>query len=130
MEVDTIQTPKQNPPRAPLTPQERTQIIQGNGCFYCRKLNVNHRANNCPEKTRTAPRRNVNNVQPAAPAPAPAPISPPLPALTQPDAELCTIIPDSKEGLLIYTASAYGHRFPLLMDDGALGNFVSASLIE
>ena len=71
MDVDNIQ--QGNRPRAPLTPQEQTQLMQGNGCFYCRKTNVNHRATNCPEKAR-GPRRQVNVVHAArAPAPTPAP---------------------------------------------------------
>ena len=76
MELDNIQQRQPaRPARAPLTQQERTHLVQGNGCFYCHKVNVNHQANNCPEKACGAPRQ-VNVVQPApvpTPAPAPAP---------------------------------------------------------
>lgn len=33
-----------------LTSDERTKIMDNNGCLYCRKLNVDHRAKNCPSK--------------------------------------------------------------------------------
>ena len=38
----------------PLTDAEREKILENNGCFYCRELNVNHRAANCPKKQANA----------------------------------------------------------------------------
>ena len=34
-----------------LTAEERKRIMDNNGCLYCRKLNVDHRAKNCPSKS-------------------------------------------------------------------------------
>ena len=36
--------------RLPLTSKQKTYLANNNGCFYCRKPNVNHRSNNCPNK--------------------------------------------------------------------------------
>ena len=33
-----------------LTPDERKNIMDNNGCLYCRKLNAGHMAKDCPEK--------------------------------------------------------------------------------
>ena len=33
-----------------LTPIERKKIMDNNGCLFCRKLHVTHRARNCPAK--------------------------------------------------------------------------------
>lgn len=33
-----------------LTDSERQNIMRNNGCLFCRKLNTNHRASNCPAK--------------------------------------------------------------------------------
>ena len=34
----------------PLTPGQRRRLRDNNGCFYCRELNANHVALNCPKK--------------------------------------------------------------------------------
>src|SRR5690606_37678020 len=41
-----------------------------------------------------------------------------------------SIIPRSKSGLLVYSATVKGTRFRLLVDGGAEENFVSSSLIQ
>ena len=38
----------------PITDVERKKILENNGCFYCRELNVTHRAANCPKKQANA----------------------------------------------------------------------------
>lgn len=35
-----------------LSPTERKHIMDNNGCLYCRELNANHRAANCPKKSK------------------------------------------------------------------------------
>ena len=37
MDLDNIQQCQGCPARPPLTPQEWTQLLQGNRCFYCQK---------------------------------------------------------------------------------------------
>ena len=34
----------------PLTSKQKTYLATNNGCFYCRKPNVSHRAATCPQK--------------------------------------------------------------------------------
>jgi len=44
-----------------LTPEERQNLINKNGCFRCRKVNAGHIAANCPSYS-TTPGRSVNHV--------------------------------------------------------------------
>jgi hypothetical protein len=36
--------------RSRLTSEEKQKLMRNNGCFFCRKENVSHRASNCPNK--------------------------------------------------------------------------------
>lgn len=50
MDIDTITPDKSRPRFKKLTDKEKQQLIQNNGCFYCRKPNAGHTSRNCPEK--------------------------------------------------------------------------------
>jgi hypothetical protein len=44
-----------------LTNSQRSYLIQNNGCFKCRKINVDHVASNCPVRSQPRPRTSDNN---------------------------------------------------------------------
>ena len=51
MDVDNFDRKTQNTRNHPsLSREEKEKLVKSNGCFYCRKNNVNHNARNCPEK--------------------------------------------------------------------------------
>lgn len=46
---------------AKLTPAEKQEIIDKKGCLYCRELNVDHIAANCPKKLQKSKAQPLNN---------------------------------------------------------------------
>jgi hypothetical protein len=50
MEIDAITPDRHRPRFKKLTDKEKQQLIQNNGCFYCRKAQAGHTSRNCPEK--------------------------------------------------------------------------------
>ncbi len=51
MELDSIESNDSRPNgRKPLTLAQKRYLMANDGCFYCRKINAGHRAQNCPDK--------------------------------------------------------------------------------
>ncbi len=58
MDVDAVR-------RTPLTPEQKKQLFETSGCFYCRKPHAGHVARDCPQKT-MRPRVRALDATPAA----------------------------------------------------------------
>ncbi|KAJ3265826.1 hypothetical protein HK104_006220, partial [Borealophlyctis nickersoniae] len=73
MDIDATTVTKKdnktsNGTRKPLTAADKKYLIANKGCFYCRKINVDHRVPTCPDKIAAdkAKQVKVNSVSAAA----------------------------------------------------------------